>query len=487
MRRTADAVTVRRVAARVGAWPGLVSYCFATKGRADDRHGHRPARADDGLSVRTLSAATSAVTQQQRARVATAAAFAAQGLMFTILLTHLPQFNDRYHVSDGTVTLIVLTVTVLAGVGSLLSEVLAGATSSRTALRCGLLVVAGAGAVIALAPGLAVFVAGFAIYGIGVGAVDAAGNMQAVAVQHRYGRSIITSFHAAWSGAAIAGALYVAGGERIGIPLVWSILPIAGVVLAIVLIGGPHLLPRRPILGRGARPRNRCRRFPRPNHRRTGFRITVTRGPLLMLGLAMTCFWAVDSGVSNWSALYLHDLLHASGSTAALGFALYQSMALVSRLAGDPTVRRFGAVAAVRAGSILGTAGTVLVVLAPGPAVAIAGFGLAGLGLPVIAPLCFSAAGGGAAGPAATPPSKGSPGWTRPPRSTAWSPGSTSSTTSARWSAPSWSARWPPSATCGPASSSRWCWPSRCSSWLAPSPRPRRTRPSTAAGLIRVP
>jgi DNA-binding transcriptional regulator YbjK len=31
MRRTADAVTVRRVAARAGAWLGFVSYCFATK------------------------------------------------------------------------------------------------------------------------------------------------------------------------------------------------------------------------------------------------------------------------------------------------------------------------------------------------------------------------------------------------------------------------------------------------------------------------
>jgi MFS family permease len=344
--------------------------------------------------VRTLSPAGSPVVQQRRARVATAAAFAAQGLMFTILLTHLPQFTDKYDVSDGTVTLIVLTVTVLAGVGSLLSEVLAGATSSRTALRCGLLVVAAAGTVIGLASNLPVFVAGFAVYGIGVGAVDAAGNMQAVAVQHRYGRSIITSFHAAWSGAAIVGALYVAGGERVGISLAGSILPVAAVVLLIILVGGPYLLPREadpnlePVTAiepgapeaAGAEPS-------------TGFRISVTRGPLLMLGLAMTCFWAVDSGVSNWSALYLHDLLHASGSTAALGFALYQSMALVSRLAGDPTVRRFGAVTAVRTGAILGTAGTALVVAAPGPVVAIAGFGLAGLGLPVIAPLCFSAAG----------------------------------------------------------------------------------------------
>src|SRR4051812_43033438 len=138
------------------------------------------------------------LTTLRRVRVATAASFVAQGLMLTALLTHLPQFTDRYDVSDGAVTLVVLMVTVLAGAGSLLSELLAASTSSRTALRAGLLIQFAAATVVGLAPGMALFVAGFAVYGLGLGAVDAAGNMQAVAVQHRYGRSIITSFHAAW-------------------------------------------------------------------------------------------------------------------------------------------------------------------------------------------------------------------------------------------------------------------------------------------------
>jgi sugar phosphate permease len=108
----------------------------------------------------------------------------------------------------------------------------------------------------------------------------------------------------------------------------------------------------------------------------------------------------VDSGISNWSALYLHDLLGASGSTAALGYALYQATALACRLGGDQAVRRLGAVATVRIGSTVGLAGTLLVVTAPNPVVAIAGFGVAGLGLPVIAPLCFSSAGARVSTPA---------------------------------------------------------------------------------------
>jgi sugar phosphate permease len=132
--------------------------------------------------------------------------------------------------------------------------------------------------------------------------------------------------------------------------------------------------------------------------------VRISRGPLLLLGLAMTCFWAVDSSIANWSALYLHDLLRASGSTAALGYAGYQATALISRLGGDLAVRRLGAVTTVRLGSAIGTAGAVIVVLAPGPAVAILGFGLTGLGLPVVAPLCFSAAAAAVRGPSASAP-----------------------------------------------------------------------------------
>ena len=331
--------------------------------------------------------------------------------MFTALLTHLPQFTDRYAVSEGTVTLIVLMVTLLAGVGSLLSELLAARTSSRTALRCGLLVIAVAGAAIGVAPEFVSFVIGFAVYGVGLGAVDAAVNMQGVAVQHRYGRSIITSFHAAWSGAAIAGALYVAGGELISVSLPVSILPVAAVVLAIQAVAGPQLLPvddlpagaspappaspaapgTRGGPGVSDAPRGESDRAAAAA--RSAVALAAIRNPLFVLGLAMTCFWAVDAGVSNWSSLYLRDVLTASDSTAALGYALYQATALTSRLVGDLAVQQLGAVRTVRLGAVIGTLGAVLVVLAPGPVVAIIGFGLAGLGLPMIAPLCFSAAG----------------------------------------------------------------------------------------------
>jgi fucose permease len=60
---------------------------------------------------------------------------------------------------------------------------------------------------------------------------------------------------------------------------------------------------------------------------------------------------------------------------------------------GDAVVNRFGAVRTVRAGGGLAVLGGLLVVLANHPAVAMSGFALMGLGIAVVVPLCFAAAG----------------------------------------------------------------------------------------------
>ena len=234
------------------------------------------------------------MTDARRARTATAAAFAAQGLAFSVLLTHLPQFTDVYRLSQGAVTLVVFAVVVLAGVGSVLTERLAAATSSRLALRVGLLGVAGTTALVALAPGGVVgFLAGFALYGIALGTVDAAGNMQGVAVQHAYGRSIIASFHAAWSAAAIAGALFVAWGEHVGVPLAPSVLAAAVAVLLVALVAGPRLLAGGGSPGSAGRHRRR-----RPADAATRRPDGRTGGPVA--GAARPARWCCS--VRRWRA-----------------------------------------------------------------------------------------------------------------------------------------------------------------------------------------
>ena len=131
-----------------------------------------------------------------RARIATSVAFGLQGFLLAAILTQLPQYKDLFELSETLVVVAVVTVSVIAGLGSVLAEMLAVRTSSKMTLRTGLAVIAVFGGATGIAPNAAMFFVFLAIYGIGLVMVDAAANMQAVSIQHAKGRFILSSFNA---------------------------------------------------------------------------------------------------------------------------------------------------------------------------------------------------------------------------------------------------------------------------------------------------
>ncbi|MFI6866655.1 MFS transporter [Nocardia sp. NPDC050406] len=325
-----------------------------------------------------MSAQAPLFPQLVAARAATSVAFGLQGFLLAVVLTELPQQRDRFDLSEGLIVASVVMVSIVAGVGSLLAERLALRWSSRTALRIGLTLLAAFGVAIALSPNKFALFAALACYGLAVGIVDAGTNMQAVFIQHGYGRFILSSFYAAWSAGSILGALFVAACEKFDVALRESFLGAAALVLVAGALAGRRLLGTREAEAGPAEA------VP------TG---AVPRRAFLAFGAVVALVFAVDFSVGNWSALYLKDELLASSSTAALALAAYQGASLTGRLTGDFWVRRFGPRAVVRAAAALGAVGLAVVVAAPGPTVAIVGFLIAGIGLPVLAPLAFGEAG----------------------------------------------------------------------------------------------
>ncbi|KAA8884754.1 MFS transporter [Nocardia colli] len=313
------------------------------------------------------------------ARIANSFAFGLQGFFFAVVLTQLPQQKDKFGLSDELIVGSVVLVSLLAGGGSVAAERLALRWSSRVTVRIGLLLIAITGTAVAFAPNTAVLMIGLSCYGIAVGIVDASTNMQAVFIQHGYGKFVLSSFYAAWSAGSIIGALFVSGCEALEVTLRESLLGAAGIVLVVGLLLGPRLLGTQEA---EAGPAEDVVEPP-----------PVAFRAYLVFGIAMALVFAIDLAVGNWSALYLTDDLLASSATAALALAAYQGTSLVARLTGDLFVRRFGPRRVVRTAAAIGVVGLAIVIAAPGPIVAIVGFLIAGVGMPVIAPLCFSEAG----------------------------------------------------------------------------------------------
>jgi len=107
----------------------------------------------------------------------------------------------------------------------------------------------------------------------------------------------------------------------------------------------------------------------------------------------MMLMYIADSATSNWSAVYLYKGLHASRSVAALAVLVYQACMVLGRSLADLLVRRYGPVRSVVAGAGIGIVGLLIVVAAGTPAVGLAGFAVLGLGLCVVVPQSFTAAG----------------------------------------------------------------------------------------------
>jgi MFS family permease len=302
-------------------------------------------------------------------RRAVAAAFGAQGLLFISLTTRLPRFQDQWGLSELAVSGLLLMVVLLAGVGSVLAELGAKRAGSATVLR-GALVLAGFGlAVVALAPAEPVFVAGLAAYGLALGSIDATTNMQAVALEHRYGRTILPTFHGAWTLGGIAATLVAIAVSGVGITA--GLLPLAALgVLAAAAPLLPHdVTPVEPAAS-GSVPWRR----------------------ILLLGAAMVLFYMVDTAATTWGPVFLRSAHDAPDWLLPLATLPYLVASGASRLGGDAAVARWGSVPLLRAGAVVAALALAVIVFSPTWAVAVLGFTVLGGSVAVIAPLSFSAA-----------------------------------------------------------------------------------------------
>ncbi|MEU5283812.1 MFS transporter [Streptomyces sp. CA-278952] len=307
--------------------------------------------------------------------------FGVQGVAFALLVTRIPAIQDQYGISDGLLPVFLAAVPILAGAGSVATEKVVARVRPGVVLRWSqplvLLALLGVGAGrevwhVAVALGL---------FGLAVGALDASMNMLGVSLQRAYGRSIMLGFHAAYSLGGIAGASLAWAGARWDLSLLGSYLPVVVVLLPAALVGSRWYTG-----GKGPEDKEQ-----EPGSGGAGGAVSFRL--LLPLCLVMSFAYIGDSTVSNWSAKYLQDVLGGSEQLATVPYNVYMVTTLLGRAVGDLGVRRFGAVAVVRGGSLLAAGGFAVVAVAPGAWVGMLGFTMLGFGLCVIVPQTFAAAG----------------------------------------------------------------------------------------------
>jgi len=308
-------------------------------------------------------------------RAAVSALFLMNGFIVGSWAPLVPEVAGRHGLSETQMGLMILAL----GLGSLFVMPLSGALIARigtlpvlraTSVLCGLVILP-----VALAPNVGVLVAALFVFGGIIGSMDIAMNSNAVVVERRLTRAIMSSCHGFWSLGGLCGA--VSGGVLID----WlgtsaQAIVVSLISLALALACFNRLAPDLPLLSQD-KPR---------------FRLSLAPMPYL-LGLVALFSMVPEGAILDWGALYLRQDLGADVTYSGLAFGAVAATMALMRFVGDAVRQRFGSVRTVRYSAIVGACGMVMAATASDSTWAIAGFALAGIGIANLVPVVFSAAG----------------------------------------------------------------------------------------------
>ncbi|MGV8874661.1 MAG: MFS transporter [Rhodococcus sp. (in: high G+C Gram-positive bacteria)] len=320
------------------------------------------------------------------ARVSVLVVFFVNGAVFANWAPRIPEIQNSLSIDVATLGLALTGI----GVGGLAAAPVAAAVirrfGSRWAILASGLLLCAAFVLPALAVSWWTLLAALVLLGGADAVMDISMNAQGVLVEERLGKSVLSSFHAAWSVGAVVGGVTGAAAAGIRMP-VTAHFGVVGAVLILVLAAvGRGLLGPEPIAPASDEDRGVRQGVVRPT------------AALAMLGAVVLLAGLMEDFPQSWSAVYMTTEEGAGPGSAGLAFVAFSAAMLIGRLVGDRIVDRFGPSAVLTGGASLVALGFLVILglsslTADLPVLVIAAFAVAGLGSSPLFPIVFSLAG----------------------------------------------------------------------------------------------
>jgi len=316
------------------------------------------------------------ISEVRRARRGTAAVFAVHGCVVGSFAARLPWVASHVGADVGHLGLALL----MPGIGAISAMPFSGRLAHRHAFRplitattaafCAALVLP------ALPTSLVWLCVALFLFGAAAGLADMAMNAQGVLIEKAFGRSVMSSFHGFWSVGVLIGSAVSAVSSHVGIDTRVQFAVEALALAAVGMAAARFVLEDATTRETTAPPL-----FALPTR------------PVLLIGLVGLCSVFAEQAGTDWSALFIRNELGGSASIAALAVSAFAVTMAAVRLMGDRVNARLGPVRTVRVSGICAAAGVVAIVLAPDLALGLGGFALLGVGVALVVPLVFAAAG----------------------------------------------------------------------------------------------
>ncbi|PJE95190.1 MFS transporter [Streptomyces carminius] len=267
--------------------------------------------------------------------------------------------------------------------GDLVALVVVTLLIGRVSIR--LLSLVGAALILLNAPLLAgssttvALVVGLLTWGFAASLLSTPMNAQAIEVERRYDRPLLSTFHACFSFGLLGGGLLGTLAAALGVP------PNLQLAATSVLLGTLLAVAGRSLPDEVTRTRDRT-----PLRKRLRNRFTPQ---LVLLGSIAFLSSFIEGAAGQWSAIYAADSLGAGAALAAATYTGFTVTVATARLLGDRLALRLGHRRLLRLSALTAALGAGITVAWPHPAAAMAGFAVVGAGIACMTPTVFGLAG----------------------------------------------------------------------------------------------
>ena len=323
-----------------------------------------------GFSSNTLGVSNNKI------RIAVSLFYFGLGVCFATWASRIPIIKEELQLSEAVLG----TILLMLPIGQLLTMPIAGTLVNRlgshkvlpwAALFYALVLI-----LIAFSTNAWLLGASLFLFGIGSNLCNISVNTQGVLVEELYGKSIMSSFHGAWSLGGFAGSLI----GLLTINLQFTTL--THFVIIIFLSGINIFIHKSLLIGEKVEEKEKKKESKmKPD------------AIIFQLGLIGFFSMAIEGAMFDWSGVYFKEIVHAPVKWATLGFSSFMVMMATGRFIGDAVISKIGRKRTLQISGFLMFIGMLTSVIFPNIYVCTFAFMLVGLGVACCVPTVYSLTG----------------------------------------------------------------------------------------------
>ncbi|WP_207535953.1 MFS transporter [Desertivirga arenae] len=313
----------------------------------------------------------------RRMRIAVSAFYFGQGIAFASWASRIPDIKHELDLSDAALGTILLALPAGQLCTMPLSAKLVSLFGSKKILAIAAPLYVLGLCILGLATSSLALMASLFLFGIIGNIANISCNTQGVEAEKLFGRSIMASFHGAWSIAGFTGALIGLLMVNFGMTPFQHFCFIILLIFSNTLINYPFLVPAKPAMEAN----KKGRFFVKPD------------ASLAILGVVGFCCMGTEGAMFDWSGVYFKEIVEAPSRFVVVGYASFMVMMATGRFIGDRIISKFGRKRTIQYSGLTISAGMAISVFFPSLIPATLGFMLVGLGVSSVVPTLYSIAG----------------------------------------------------------------------------------------------